>query len=199
MILERLSRPVEKPAEVPLEEQNEGRSSPPAGPVVDLRSPLPATEELVDEGKRIADELAESYPKSPQALGLAGQIDQAFGRWSKAVERWQKCVKQDPRCAAAYAMLGEATLKQGEYDVAEEYLEKAAVLDPKLPNVDMLRAQAAMNFGKADEVIAILEKADSRVPLTPFGRVVFGKRTSSRRITLRRKGNLSWPWLPIPA
>lgn len=138
---------------------------------------LPATaDELVAEGKRLADELMASFPDSPQALLLGGRIFDLFGDLDKAEDCWEKCLELAPEFAPAWYHLGEAASLQGEYGEAVKCLEKAIQYDPSRYRMEVVPflADSLMNIGKAEEAVAVMEKAAAVGPLPMEGLTLLG-------------------------
>src|SRR3972149_3396545 len=112
-----VSRP-RRPAEQSQEKKAlrlEAGGSPAAGPgsrPADASIPVPATaKELIAEGERVAAELVEAFPKSPEALVLMGRVHRRFGSSAKAMECWEKSLKLDPGCVDAHYYIGRVSME----------------------------------------------------------------------------------------
>lgn len=61
---------------------------------------------------------------------LKGKIESGRGRWETAEGDFEKAVKVDRVCAAAWAERGHVAIKRKKHAEAEQYLAHALRLDP---------------------------------------------------------------------
>ncbi len=165
VVLERLSRPPDEPAD-----RNAPASPEPSDPAAMLQralaeasSSLPETvEQLKATAQNAAERLAKEYPQSAEPLALKGRVLLRFGNSAKALECWEECLRRDPKSADAHSLIGSLAWEQGDYEKAVNCLQKTLALNPELTNMYIILAESLMNLGRPKDAAAVLEGASHR-------------------------------------
>ncbi len=113
---------------------------------------------LLREASRVAGELVERFPDSPDALHAAGWAHQRFGKTQAAVVYWERCVELDPAFAPAHHALGTIAQEAGDVAKAAECFRRAAKLDPDSSSHFARLAESLMNAGELEEAARVLEE-----------------------------------------
>jgi len=71
-----------------------------------------------------------------------------LGRYSEAIEAYNRAIKLNPNSADAWSNLGAAKWEVGQLDQAINAMEKALQIQPNLPNAKNLRQQARQKLGR---------------------------------------------------
>jgi tetratricopeptide (TPR) repeat protein len=171
--VERWTRPTDEPPPGVVRPALEPAGVPPE------RSPAStaaATEQLIDEGRQIADQLAETFPQDAPALALAGQIQFALGNATTAVQWWERSVALDPACGEAWSGLAEAHWERGDFEQAATCMQRVRATHPQLADERIyVLVDSLLNLGREDEAIAALETRSQASVLAAPGRVVLGQ------------------------
>ena len=144
----------------------------PPGPAY---SPAATTEELWDEARRVAEQVAQTYAQNPTALGVLARLKHARGDSQAAVILWQRGVDLDPAYADGYFGIGTTALRRGEFTKAQKSLQRVAELTPGDARVPTALAAAWLGLGRVQEVIAVLEKSAQAEHLAPDAAVLLGQ------------------------
>jgi len=141
---------------------------PPFRPVAQSPEPeeaLPTTAEAMkQEAFAVAGRVLEDFPNNSHVTGLMGTVYNRYFNTTKAVECWQECVQQDPRCAAAYRDLGTVAFEKGEYEKAADLWLKALQIDASRSGVHGRYGAALLKMGKPAEAVAAFEKEKTLSP-----------------------------------
>jgi len=113
-------------------------------------------EALKKEAFQVADDLANKYPDSPEAIGVKAIAQDRFGKSEEALRCWQKCRTLDPNFADACHGMAEILLKKGAYRQAADLSRKALDVNPSMPDVHALRAESLMGLGEFEEAVEVL-------------------------------------------
>jgi len=176
---ERLTRPTDLPP------RGEPRRTPePAESASEAQRSLPdaiasspaATEQLIAEGRHVADRLVEAFPDNPQALTLGGHIYFTLGHSAKAIEWWERSVELNPDLAEAWSGLAQAHWEQGDFDSAVTCMQRVNETDPRLAGERIyLMVDSLMGLGRESEAAAILRDRAKANTLSPHGLLVLGQ------------------------
>jgi len=135
-----------------------------------------AAEQLIEEGRRIADQLVEAFPQDAQALALAGQIHFTLGNATAAVSWWEQCIAFDPACGEAWSGLAEAHWERGDFERAADCMQRIQTSHPQLAAERIyVLVDSLMNLGRENEAIASLGTSARAGALAAPGRVVLGQ------------------------
>ncbi len=115
--------------------------------------------EQYEKGLRVA-------PGDATALRATAIVEQALGRWDKAVEHFRQVERLDPRSGNVLAVLGDALFYLRRYPEAREALDRGLALAPA--NLDMIESKTMTYLGEGDlaGARAVLRAAPREVELT---------------------------------
>lgn len=171
VFVERWTRPQEEPSA-----GIAGPAPEPAGVEREVSSPAAAAEQLIGEGRQIADQLLERLPENAPALALAGQIHFTLGNATQAVRCWEQSVTLDPACGEAWCGLAEAHWERGDFEQAATCMQRVQTTRPHLADERIyVLVDSLMNLGREGEAIAVLETRAQSGALAAPGRVVLGQ------------------------
>lgn len=108
----------------------------------------------------------QASPSKAQAEYEAGYRSLKAGEYKKAIQSFEKVVKDNPSHALAYSNMGYSYRKLGQYDKAITLYDKALGLEPNLAEAHEYIGEAYLGMGKIDEAkkhLAILEKLDPKL------------------------------------
>ncbi len=108
---------------------------------------------------RIYKELIEKYPNEKDAHFELGSIYQNRGKFTNAIEEYQKALELAPTDGYILNQLGYAYSDMGVYEKAVEYFQKYATLFPEEANPVDSMAEQYFRMGRLDEAIANYKKA----------------------------------------
>src|SRR5690606_24158248 len=87
---------------------------------------------LIEEGKRVADDLVDRFRQSPDAHEMLARFHYEFGQVERAVQAWQQCLELDPSYAYAHAGLAKAATRRGAHGEAVSHLRQAILVQPQV-------------------------------------------------------------------
>lgn len=128
-----------------------------AMPEGELQSAIGQVVQLLKEGKlddaeRIANELEQAYPESPELALLSGKTLTAQGRIRAATEAFARAVSLDPLLADAHLALGFSAVRTGELKRAAEAWSTFLRLSPNGGGGAMV-AQALTHVRALDQIL----------------------------------------------
>ena len=144
-------------------------------PLPAVFSPNAPPEGCVAEMKAVAEQLAEDFPKQPDALQADATIHWATGDMVEAVRVWEKCLAVDSRFPPAYEGLGRVSQLQGDFAVRVEMFRKALALEPGNRQVSMMLADALVRANRTQEAVAQLNGVLRSGPAPPMALVMLGQ------------------------
>ncbi|MGE3539451.1 MAG: tetratricopeptide repeat protein [Candidatus Tectimicrobiota bacterium] len=111
---------------------------------------------------------SEQQAKPPQAQSdyETGYRHLKAGEYKKAIQAFDKVLKDNPFHALAYSNQGYSYRKLGQYEKALELYEKALALEPNLAEAHEYIGEAYLGLGKLAEAkkhLAILEQLDPKL------------------------------------
>lgn len=139
----------------------------PRSPTAIARAAEEADPELAKplrEIDRIAVELVDQYPESPQALEVLARAHYRLTEYKAAEAYWQECLKLDPEFTPAAHAIGLVNLETGNNEKAAKYFRRALDLDPTFPSFAVELSQALLANGEMDEAVEILRQDVQRHP-----------------------------------
>jgi tetratricopeptide (TPR) repeat protein len=118
---------------------------------------------LIQSYSKIADacfsELANRYPKSPQAYELEAETYRARGDDSKAIQQYQRAAVMQPSNPAVHEALGKLYLNRHQLPDAQKELEEALKLDPTRAQALYLMGRLEIGLAKPKAAIPYIERA----------------------------------------
>jgi tetratricopeptide (TPR) repeat protein len=177
VLVERWTRPVEEPsAATSIPAPSFAPSDPSSDAAREPPSSAAAIEELIADGKRLADRLVEAFPEDPRALTLGAQIQFALGNSTQAVAWWERSVKLDPRYAEAWGGLAESHWERGDFEQAVRCMQHVRETNPQLADERIyVQVDSLLNLDRTQEAIALLDSRTQASALSAPGRVVLGR------------------------
>lgn len=177
VVVERLTRPRDEVATTSAkdpgtesDELDRLLTPPPATPVG------LSTDELIAEGKQLAEELCESFPNQPEVLSASGRILFTIGRSSDALARWEQALQISDRSGAAWLGMAESAWEQGDFAQAVERMRRLAEVDAKLATQkSFILADSLLRLGEARQAIDTLTGAGRDTRLPPWAQVMLGQ------------------------
>lgn len=139
----------------------EPKAVPPEPSTLFAGAPGPAevTEQgLKQEAKEALTRLVKDLPRSPDPMGLMGELYVALGNTAEAIKCWEKCIELDPGSTEAYRRMAEIALRKGRFEEAAALSRKVLQIDPTKRGVHNQLAQALIGLSRPEEAIAELEK-----------------------------------------
>jgi tetratricopeptide (TPR) repeat protein len=138
---------------------NVGAKSSAVAPLKPTLSPTSSAEEIMGELRRVADQLAKSFPRDATALNVLAQVEFGLGHRAEAMEIWSKCAELSPQDASPYfAAMGNIAANSGEPDQAAELFRNAIERGDRDPQTPALLAENLMRAGNLDEAVLVLER-----------------------------------------
>lgn len=120
--------------------------------------PLPDTAAgIKQEAHQAAEQLAQRYPESPDALAVLARVQRLSGKTAEADRTWRRVVELDPARVDAYLEMAEAAVRRGDFAEAASAAEKALQHDPYHIEARNLLANALLSQQDARKAIAVLE------------------------------------------
>lgn len=113
---------------------------------------------LKKEELELAEDLMKVFPDSINPVMLMGNIWERHGDATKALEYFDKVLKQDPERPDVYKSIGWFFMNKEQYDQAIKYWQMALQIEPNIPGVHHDIALALMGQNKQNEAIKELEK-----------------------------------------
>lgn len=87
-------------------------------------------QELTDPATKAAQKALQLDPRLPLAHKLLGEIDLANGSVTSALTEFQEELKINPLDGETWDRMGDAYLRNGQYDRAQKALDRAVLLEP---------------------------------------------------------------------
>jgi tetratricopeptide (TPR) repeat protein len=132
-------------------------TTPPAGLILDPRSPLPETAQgLIEEATRVIDRLQKAFPDDTDCLEMKARLADWVGKSEQAVQTWERCLELDPEYAHAYVGMATVAAKAGDHPKAEELARKAMQIAPESFLARSVLAESLLHLGRAEEVEPVL-------------------------------------------
>jgi protein O-GlcNAc transferase len=113
----------------------------------------------LSEAERIYETILSSDRRHAGALCNLGHIRLVQRRYDDAVKYLRKAVNRNSRLAAAYAYMGVALVKLGQYALAEPQFRKAIAIDPGHWDALTNLGSFLIAEGRAEEAISPLQRA----------------------------------------
>ena len=160
----------------PLPSTDEAQAPLPSVPQPAAPDPPPpkTAADLIEEAKRFADGVVESFPNDPDAIEVKARVQYYLGSYPAAVECWERCIERDPTYAYAYHGLGLVAAKKADYEEAAAKQRQALTLAGGFSDAAVELADALMKLAKLDEAIEVLEKHLKVDPRSAPARVSLG-------------------------
>jgi len=128
------------------------------GPISLPAVPEDATvDQIVGMAKQVGARLVASFPQSPQAHCVLGEVEYRFGNSAGAVRHWERCLELDPRFVEAYYRIAMDAMNKGDDGKAAQLLRRAMKTLPRAPQLANQLAKALMNQGELDQAMAVLK------------------------------------------
>lgn len=111
----------------------------------------------LEEGRRVAQHLADSMPESLDALEMQARFEFEFGSIETAKATWQNLLARQSSYAHALVGLADLATLEGQQSEAVNYLRRAAVANPNDLTQDMKLGVALIAAGELEEAKTVLE------------------------------------------
>lgn len=126
-----------------------------AGP---REGPLPDSAEVtLAEVQHMAETLVQAFPGNPDALEVLARLHFFRGNTAAAMAVWKQCLQVNPQYAYAFAGLGMAASRRGEFREAAQWFGRAVQSAPQALAFREDYAEALINAGEVDKAIEVLE------------------------------------------
>ena len=137
---------------------NVGAKSSDVAPLKPTLSSTATAAEIMEELRRVADQLAESFPNDATALDVLAKVEFALGHRTEAMEIWRKCAQLSQNDASPYfSAMGIIAANSGAPNEAAELFRKAIELGSQDPQTPVMLADNLMKAGQLDDAVAVLE------------------------------------------
>ncbi|WP_263350844.1 tetratricopeptide repeat protein [Acidicapsa acidisoli] len=120
--------------------------------------------EFADEAAVFAHKAVELNSALPQAHQLLGEIALAKADLPLAVRELEAEQKLNPLDGAMYDRLGDAYVRNGQYEEARQALNKAVLLEPNATGPYILLGEALIKLGEPIQALHYLDRAASMDP-----------------------------------
>jgi Flp pilus assembly protein TadD len=120
--------------------------------------------EFADEAAVFAHKAVELNPALPQAHQLLGEIALAKADLPLAVKELEAERKLNPLDGSMYDRLGDAYVRNGQYEEARVALNKAVLLEPSATGPYILLGEALIKLGEPIQALHYLNRAASMDP-----------------------------------
>lgn len=120
--------------------------------------------EFTDQADMFAGRAVELNPTLPLAHQLLGEIALAKADLPRAVKEFEAEKKINPLDGAMYDRLGDAYLRNGQFDEARAVLNKAVLLEPNATGPYILLGEALVKLGEPIQAIHYLNRAATMDP-----------------------------------
>jgi tetratricopeptide (TPR) repeat protein len=130
---------------------------------------------LLDEARRVACRVVESFPTDAQAVAVLAQLHNLAHDDAGEVACWQRCLELDRNFLMAYSSLATRAANKGEHQQAEDLLRKAIQVPGASLEFAELLASVLTDEGKFQEAARVLEESLVRHPPTARARVKLGE------------------------
>jgi predicted Zn-dependent protease len=136
-----------------------------------------------------AQKAEELSPKMPLVHELLGEIALAQSRGSDAIVEFEQERAINPLYGGLYDRLGDAYLRAGEYDKAQQALNRAVLLEPASTGPYILLGKVLLKQGNAAMATMYLERARNMDPNNYMIRGLLGQayRAAGRREDAERE------------
>ncbi|HTV05828.1 MAG TPA: tetratricopeptide repeat protein [Acidobacteriaceae bacterium] len=143
--------------------------APDSAPAYLLTARMLLRRDNLPEAKELAAKALEIDPRLPLAHELLGEIALAQQQLSVAIGEFEKERVVDPLDGSVYDRLGDAYIRAGQYNKAEQALQRALLLEPSATGPYILLGRALI--GNQDPAGAVMylqraEKMDDKNPMT---------------------------------
>jgi len=120
--------------------------------------------EFADEAAIFAHKAVELNPSLPEAHQLLGEIALAKADLPLAVKELEAEQKLNPLDGPMYDRLGDAYVRNGQYEEARVALNKAVLLEPSATGPYILLGEALIKLGEPIQALHYLDRAASMDP-----------------------------------
>src|SRR5579859_970871 len=120
--------------------------------------------EFADEAARFADKALELNPTLPLAHQLLGEIALAKADLPLAVKELEAERKLNPLNGPMYDRLGDAYVRNGQFEEARVALNKAVLLEPNATGPYILLGEALIKLGEPIQALHYLNRAATMDP-----------------------------------
>ena len=120
-------------------------------------SPQATVADLKQAAQEIADELAASYPDSPDSWNVLAQLQFHLGNTPEAIKLWERCLAARPQSSDALYGLGYIAYLEGENAEAVERFRAALATSPDDGRIPLLLAECLTRVGKPEEAVPLLQ------------------------------------------
>jgi tetratricopeptide (TPR) repeat protein len=131
--------------------------------------------EFADEAAIFAHKAVELNPGLPQAHQLLGEIALAKADLPLAVKELEAEQKLNPLNGAVYDRLGDAYVRNGQFEEARRALNKAVLLEPNATGPYILLGEALIKLGEPVQALHYLDRAASMDPGNYIAHNVMGQ------------------------
>lgn len=121
-------------------------------------------EESLEEARKLAEQLASSYPRSVRVAQAQGQIAWRAEQFAEAAEQLQRAVDRGGSSAQLHTHLAEARHKLEDYAAVDHHLEAALEKQPDYIPARLLQAKVCRDRGEVDTAVAALDSVLDRDP-----------------------------------
>ncbi|NOZ02240.1 MAG: tetratricopeptide repeat protein [Deltaproteobacteria bacterium] len=113
--------------------------------VDDLQAMLDAADAMLGEGEleqafMLLDQLAVTYPDSPDVALMLGDAEFEYGNPEAALDEYDRVVEQDPTWSDAYSSRANCLIELGRLEEASADVDHALEIDPRSARSHYLRA-----------------------------------------------------------
>ncbi len=120
--------------------------------------------EFADQAQQFAQKALELKPGLPLAHQLLGEVALAKADLPLAVKELEAEEKLNPLNGAMYDRLGDAYVRNGQYEEARTALNKAVLLEPNATGPYILLGSALIKLGEPVQALHYLERAAKMDP-----------------------------------
>jgi TolB-like protein len=98
------------------------------------------------------------HPQNSLAIGVAGQVQSAIGRWDEGARLLGAALAIDPLFAGWHEILGNIRFREGRYSEAEAELRKTLQISPTYASGHYYLGQILMFEGKLEEALGEMQQ-----------------------------------------
>jgi TolB-like protein len=108
--------------------------------------------------ERGIDQARALQPRDAQAIGVAGLVQSALGRWEEGARLIRTALAIDPLFAGWHEIFGNVRFREGRYREAEAELRKTLQISPTYGSGHYYLGQILLFQGKFDEALAEMQQ-----------------------------------------